>query len=133
MLERRGFGEYAKRTVKVSLRETGTLAYLLHRVTGILLTVYLFIHIGTMSLARFQGLTFEETMAMFRQPLFLFVDWVIFVGVLLHALNGLRITLFDLGIGIRRQVAIFWSFMALAGAVALWGLLIVVGEAMGGI
>ncbi len=132
MLERRGFGEYARRTVKVSLRETGTLAYLLHRITGILLTVYLFIHIGTMSLARIQGLTFEDVMATFRQPLFLFVDWVIFVGVLVHALNGIRIILFDLGIGIRRQAAIFWAIMVLAGAVALWGLSIVVREAMGG-
>ncbi len=116
----------------MSLRETGTLAYLLHRITGILLTVYLFIHIGTMSLARIQGLTFEDVMATFRQPLFLFVDWVIFVGVLVHALNGIRIILFDLGIGIRRQAAIFWAIMVLAGAVALWGLSIVVREAMGG-
>ncbi len=133
MLERRGFGEYARRTAKVSLRETGTFAYLTHRVTGILLTVYLFIHIGTMSLARFQGLAFEEAMATFRQPLFLMVDWLIFLGVLVHALNGIRITLFDVGIGIRRQAAIFWGLMALAGLAALWGLLLILPEVMGGV
>lgn len=133
MLERRGFGEYAKRTVKVSLRETGTFAYLTHRITGILLTIYLFIHIGTMSLARFQGFTFEEAMATFRQPLYLMVDWLILVGVLVHALNGLRITLFDLGIGIRRQAAIFWGLMSLAGLAALWGLLLILPEVVGGL
>lgn len=133
MIERRGFGEYAKRTIKVSVRETGTLAYALHRITGVLLTIYLFIHIGTMSMARFQGQTFEEFMATFRQPLFLIIDWFIFLGVLIHGLNGIRITLFDLGIGIRRQAAIFWSLMTLGGIVALAGLAIILPDVMGGL
>lgn len=122
-----------RRTTKVSLKETGTFAYVMHRVTGILLTVYLFIHIGAMSLARIQGQSFEDFMSTFRQPLFLLVDWFIFLGVLIHGLNGIRITLFDLGIGIRRQAAIFWSLMALGGVVALTGLAIILPEVMGGL
>ncbi len=132
-MDRRGFGAYARRTVKVSLKETGTFAYLMHRVTGILLTVYLFIHIGTMSLARIRGQSFEEAMAMFREPLFLLVDWLILLGVLIHGLNGIRITLFDLGIGIRRQAAVFWSLMALGGVVAVVGLALILPEVMGGL
>ncbi len=72
-------------------------------------------------------------MATFRQPLFLLIDWVIFVGVLIHGLNGIRITLFDLGIGIRRQSAVFWSLMALGAVVALTGLAIILPEVAGGL
>ncbi|MFQ5838501.1 MAG: succinate dehydrogenase, cytochrome b556 subunit [Thermoplasmata archaeon] len=133
MIKRRGFGEYARRTLKTSVRETGTFAYAMHRMTGVLLTIYLFIHISTMSMARFQGQTFEEFMATFRQPLFLIVDWFIFLGVLIHGLNGIRITLFDLGIGIRRQATVFWGLMALGGVVALAGLVIILPEVMGGL
>lgn len=128
-----GFGEYVRRTAKASLRETGTFAYVMHRITGILLTLYLFIHIGAMSLARIQGQSFEELMATFRQPMFLLVDWFILLGVLIHGLNGIRLILFDLGIGIRRQATIFWGLMALGGLVALTGLVIILPEIIGGV
>lgn len=133
MIERKGFREYARRTAKVTLRETGTFAYVLHRTTGILLTIYLFLHIGTMSLARIQGQSFEEFMMTFRQPLFLFVDWFILVGVLIHGLNGIRITLLDLGLGVRHQKALFWGFMAVAATVSLAGFLIILPEVLEGL
>jgi succinate dehydrogenase / fumarate reductase cytochrome b subunit len=127
-----GLGTYVRRTAKASIRETGTLAFVLHRVTGLLLTVYLFIHIGAMSLARLQGQGFEELMATFRQPAFLIVDWFIVLGVLIHGLNGIRLVLFDLGIGLRHQQALFWGFMAVVGVVALIGLLLILPEILGG-
>ncbi|MFQ5907889.1 MAG: succinate dehydrogenase, cytochrome b556 subunit [Thermoplasmata archaeon] len=127
-----GLGKYVRRTAKASVRETGTLAFVLHRVTGLLLTVYLFLHIGAMSLARLQGQGFEELMATFRQPAFLIIDWFIVVGVLIHALNGVRLVLFDLGIGLRHQRALFWGLMAVSGVVALIGLLLVLPEILGG-
>lgn len=128
-----GFRGYARRTVRASRREAGTLAYLLHRVTGLLLTLYLFIHIGAMSMARLQGQSFQDLMTTFRQPLFLLVDWVILVGVLVHGLNGVRIVLFDLGFGLRRQRTLFWGFMAVAAVVALAGLAIILPEVVGGL
>ncbi len=128
-----GLGGYVRLTARASLREAGTLAYVLHRVTGLLLTLYLFIHIGAMSLARMQGQSFEELMATFRQPAFLLVDWFILVGVLVHGLNGIRIVLFDLGLGLRHQKALFWGLMAVAGAVALAGLLLILPEMAGGL
>lgn len=128
-----GLVGYARRTAQASLREAGTLAYVLHRVTGLLLTLYLFIHIGAMSLARLQGQSFEELMATFRQPAFLLVDWFILVGVLVHGLNGIRIVLFDLGLGLHHQRALFWGLMGVAGAVALAGLLLILPEIAGGL
>lgn len=127
-----GLGGYIRRTARASLRETGTLAYVLHRITGLLLTVYLFLHIGAMSLARLQGQGFEELMATFRQPAFLIVDWFIVLGVLIHGLNGIRLVLFDLGIGLRHQSALFWGLMAVSGVVALIGLLLILPEVLRG-
>ena len=41
-------------------------------------------------------------------------------AVLYHALNGVRILLMDLGIGIKRHKAVFWICMLVAAA-AVWG------------
>lgn len=127
-----GLRMYIRRTARASLRETGTLAYVLHRVTGLLLTLYLFLHIGAMSLARLQGQGFEELMATFRQPAFLLIDWFVILGVLIHGLNGIRLVLFDLGLGLRHQRALFWGLMAVSGVVALIGLLLLLPEILGG-
>ena len=40
-------------------------------------------------------------------------------AVLYHALNGVRIMLMDLGVGIRQHKAVFWACMVVAAA-ALW-------------
>lgn len=127
------FRAYVGRIVHRGLRETGTLAHLLHRITGVLLVAYLCLHLGAMSLARFQGQTFEDLMSVFRQPAFLIADWVVLVGVLLHGLNGLRIVLFDLGLGLRHQAALFWGFMSLGGGLAFVALLLLFPQLTGGL
>jgi len=92
-----GLGYYVKRVVRVS-KETGTLAHLLHRITGLLIVVYLFLHIGAISYTYFdEGSGFDDLMATFSSPPFLIADLVLFAGVMIHGLNGLRIVLFDLG------------------------------------
>jgi succinate dehydrogenase / fumarate reductase cytochrome b subunit len=112
-----GLGYYLKRVLRVS-SETGTLAHLLHRLTGLLIVVYLFLHIGAMSYTYFdEGSGFDELMAMFASTPFLIADLVLFAGVMIHGLNGLRIMLFDMGYFTRRQKELFWVMMAI-GAIS---------------
>lgn len=116
-----GLGYYMKRVLKASF-ETGTLAHLLHRLTGLLIVVYLFLHIGAMSYTYFdQGSGFDDLMAMFSSTPFLIADLVLFAGVMIHGLNGLRIMLFDMGLFTRHQKELFWAMMTIAAVSVLIG------------
>ncbi len=118
-----GFGYYLRRVLKVS-SETGTMAHLLHRVTGLLIVVYLFLHLGAMSYTYFDaGSGVDDLMATFASTPFLIIDLVLFAGVMIHGLNGMRIMLFDMGYFSRRQKELFWVMMAIAAAsvlIATW-------------
>jgi len=46
------------------------------------------------------------------QPMFVFLDFLLVCAVIYHAMNGFRVVLFDMGIGIRRQKMVFWIMMA---------------------
>lgn len=129
MVKYRGVGYYLRRILRVSL-ETGTLAHILHRVTGLLLVVYLFLHLGVISFTYLDGQTFDDLMATFSTPLFLMLDLALFAGVMIHGLNGLRIMLFDLGYLTRKQKPLFWGLMVIAALsvlIAAW----FVGDANG--
>ncbi len=109
-----GLGYYIRRVLRVSL-ETGTMAHLLHRITGLLIVVYLFLHIGAMSYTYFdEGSGFDSLMATFSSTPFLIADLILFAGVMIHGLNGLRIMLFDMGRFTNRQKELFWMMMAIA-------------------
>ncbi len=74
----------------------GEWAWLLHRVSGIALTGYLFLHIWAL-----RGLTtgrsaFEAEMNLFTTPFFKFLEWALFAFVIFHSMNGLRVAIVDL-------------------------------------
>ena len=50
----------------------------------------------------------------FDKPVLVFLDLMLVAAVLYHALNGVRIILMDLGVGIRQHKAIFWVCMLVA-------------------
>lgn len=65
--------------------------FILHRVTGVALLLYLVLHILTVSTALIAGPeAFDAVMRMLRSRGFLALDVALFGCVLFHALNGLR-------------------------------------------
>ncbi|HHT9117006.1 MAG TPA: succinate dehydrogenase, cytochrome b556 subunit [Candidatus Hypogeohydataceae bacterium YC38] len=75
---------------------SSTLPYTLHRVTGIALVLFLFLHIWTLS-AVFQGSeAFNKAVGKFDNPLGHLMEYTLFFAVMIHLLNGLRITLVEL-------------------------------------
>ncbi len=131
MKEGRGFGYYLRRVTRAS-GEVGTFSHAVHRLSGLLLVVYLVMHIALMTRARFDGQGFDELMETFKSPPFLIADLIIFLGVVLHGLNGLRITLFDMGVGIRRQKELFAVVLALTGIAVAWAFWIILPLVLGG-
>lgn len=97
-------------------KATGMWAWLLFRISGLILVFYLGLHIIIISTAHWGtgGETFNAFMELFEQPLFLLLDLALVVAVLYHALNGVRIILMDFGVGIHQHKLVFWIAMAIA-------------------
>jgi len=101
--------------------KTGMWAWVGHRLTGILLVVYVFVHLSFLTQASLSHEKFNSLMAVMAQPQFVFLDFLLVCAVIYHALNGFRVVLFDLGIGIRRQKMVFWITMAVAAVLVVVG------------
>ena len=115
--------------------KTGMWAWVGHRISGLFLVVYIFMHLSfitTASLSK-DGADFNALMATTSSPLFVAMDFLLVVVVIYHAMNGFRVVLFDMGIGIRRQKLVFWICMAVAvvlivaGLWAIWNFIFVPG------
>jgi succinate dehydrogenase / fumarate reductase cytochrome b subunit len=95
---------------------TGMWAWLLFRISGLVLVLYLFTHIAIISMGRFgaDGETLNSIMTTFEHPVAILLDLLLVVAVLYHALNGVRIVLMDFGVGIKQHKVVFWTAMAVA-------------------
>jgi succinate dehydrogenase / fumarate reductase, cytochrome b subunit len=95
-------------------KATGMWAWLLFRISGLILVFYLGAHILVISTSRWSeaGKTLNDLMKTFDNPLMVLLDLALVVAVLYHALNGVRIILLDLGVGVKRHKLMFWSAMA---------------------
>jgi succinate dehydrogenase / fumarate reductase cytochrome b subunit len=106
---------------------TGMAAHVLQRITGLLLLGYLFLHVHTIRELRQGPAAFNAALAEFRSPFFKLLEIALLGTVILHALNGVRITILDLGVDHERQGRLFWAFalgfgslLFLAGAIPLF-------------
>src|ERR1043165_817667 len=100
----------------------GQTAHVLQRVTGLLLLIYLFLHVRTIHELSRGPAAFDAALATFRHPLFKLLEIALLGTVILHALNGVRITLLDLGLWQGRERRLFWVL-----AVGLGGLIFLAG------
>lgn len=102
----------------------GMWAWLGQRISGLALVVYLFAHIVVISSAvwREGGGSFDLVLGYLQSPLFIALDLLLLVAVMFHALNGVRILLADVGIGVRQHKISFWVLMVIAAALVVWGI-----------
>ncbi|MEE8174131.1 MAG: succinate dehydrogenase, cytochrome b556 subunit [Dehalococcoidia bacterium] len=94
----------------------GMWVWLLHRVTGVIIALYGIAHLLVISssLLNSDGDLFEDIMKVFENRVLLGFELALIAVILFHTFNGLRVILFDLGIGIRAQKLLFWGLMAVA-------------------
>jgi len=99
---------------------SGMAAWILHRVTGLSLVLYLAIHImGLRSLGN--PLAFEAYITGYRNPLFKFAEVMLLGSVAFHAFNGLRIFAQDMYFRSERQKPLFYAVLALTIIVTIIG------------
>ena len=96
------------------------LSWLLHRVSGLALSGYLLLHIYDLRAAQRGAQAFDEAMAVFRSPFWKIMDLLLLAAVLFHGFNGIRLLLFDAGMGLRRQRQLFWIAFGLTVAIFLY-------------
>lgn len=99
--------------------QTGALAWLIHRITGAALGIYLFLHI----LAQF-GMKYDQKGLAAISNFLTHKVMVIFLLAFLiyHTLNGIRVLIIDFGQGALYHQKLFWVMMILGVIIFLGSL-----------
>ncbi|HHN64622.1 MAG TPA: succinate dehydrogenase, cytochrome b556 subunit [Nitrospirae bacterium] len=99
---------------------TGSVAWLIHRVTGILLTLYIFLHLYVLSHLK-DPVSYRKMMLLMNNPVIKLSEVGLLGLVLAHALNGVRITLLELGVSTKLQKRLFWSALLIGTVLFVLG------------
>jgi succinate dehydrogenase / fumarate reductase cytochrome b subunit len=108
----------AARWFDIRRRKAGMWAYALNRITGIGLVVYLYLHLGILSMLMRGQSAWDAFVALARSPFYLTLDVILLAGILIHGLNGLRLAFTGLGFSVGAQKALFIILMVI-GAILL--------------
>jgi len=92
----------------VRKRSVSSWAFALNRLTGLGLTLYLFLHLIVLSTLLRGEAGWDAFVRLARSPYFLAMDVVLLFGMLFHGLNGIRVALVGIGIGARTQRTLLW-------------------------
>ncbi len=96
----------------------GMWSWVAHRVTGVLIFFFLFVHVLDTALVRVSPETYDETVAIYKTPLVNLMEYGLVAAVLFHALNGLRVVAVDFwSKGAKYQKQMLWTVMT------VWGVL----------
>jgi succinate dehydrogenase / fumarate reductase cytochrome b subunit len=98
-----------------------------HRITGLLLVMYVWFHLITLSALSSPG-DYDAKMALFSSPLIVFFEWLLAIPVIFHAVNGGRLMLFEF-YGYRDDTAMIrWLFVVSAAYVCLLAVFMLLGN-----
>lgn len=98
----------------------GHWTFLLHRLTGLGVLLFLLIHILDTSMVFFYPRLYEEALALYRSTLFGIGEIFLVFCVIFHGVNGLRVALLDMAMPEKWQFQKFTSRAALVIALLLW-------------
>ena len=95
-------------------RSPSTLAFALNRLTAVGLTVYLFLHLGVLSLLLRGPEGWDGFVRIAKSPAFLTLDVILLFGVVYHMFNGIRVALVGMGVAHRQQKTLFYVLVGIA-------------------
>ncbi len=104
-------------------RRLGGWAFILNRVTGLGVLFYLYLHLLVLSQLAAGPSSWNALLNWFLNPIFLVLDVVLLAGLLIHGLNGIRLTLVEFGLVVSRQKALLLAFGTVGVIVLLIGAL----------
>jgi succinate dehydrogenase / fumarate reductase cytochrome b subunit len=103
-------GPYPQATVYNG--KSGQWAFVLHRITGFLVFLFILLHIVDVSLLNVHGgSTYNEVHRLYGNILLRLFEVGLLFGLLYHALNGLRIVMIDFFPGAVKDQRMLWSIV----------------------
>jgi len=116
--------------VDVRGRRLGGWAFILNRATGLGVLLYLYLHLVVLSQLAVGAQAWDGLVhGFFLNPIVLALDVVLLAGLLIHGLNGIRLTLVGFGLVMSRQKALLLSLGVLAAILLLIGTLRFIADA----
>lgn len=90
----------------------GMWSWVAHRVTGVLIFFFLFVHVLDTALVRVSPEDYDKVVATYKTPIVALLEYGLVAAILFHALNGLRVIAVDFwSKGPRYQKRMFWAVM----------------------
>ena len=89
-------------------KRAGFWAYAAMRLSAIGLVLYLFLHLVVLSQLAVGPAQWNSFVALVKSPAFLLLDIVLIIGILVHGLNGIRLSLIGFGIGVPSHKLMLW-------------------------
>jgi succinate dehydrogenase cytochrome b subunit len=108
-------------------RSHGGRALALHRITGLVIVLYLYLHLGVLSMLLIGRSSWSSFLSLVTAKSFLALEVVLIAAVLFHGLNGIRVAFVGSGLAVRRERALFWAGTALGTAAVIFAALHILG------
>ena len=108
-------------------RGHGGRALALHRVTGLVIVVYLYLHLGVLSMLLIGSSAWGSFLSVVTAKSFLALEVVLIAAVLFHGLNGIRVALVGSGLAVSRERTMFWAGTAVGTAAVIFAALHILG------
>ena len=99
--------------IRISHKGIGFFAYIMHRISGIVIVLYLYLHYFVLSNLLRGGASFNSIISSFTYgPYYIFIvmDILLSLVIFYHGANGIRLMLNEAGIGVKRHKAMFYAF-----------------------
>ncbi|MDF3291136.1 MULTISPECIES: succinate dehydrogenase, cytochrome b556 subunit [Streptomyces] len=92
----------------------GMWSWVAHRVTGVLIFFFLFVHVLDTSLVRVSPQAYDNVVATYKNPIVNLMEYGLVAAILFHALNGLRVIAVDFWAkGPKYQRQMLWSVVGI--------------------
>lgn len=102
--------------------DPGMWSWALHRITGVTIFFFLFVHVLDTALVRVSPDTYNRAIETYKNPIVALMEMALVVCVLFHALNGVRVILVDFwSKGPKYQRLMLWIVLAVWVVVAGMG------------
>ncbi|WP_084497518.1 succinate dehydrogenase, cytochrome b556 subunit [Nocardia amamiensis] len=93
--------------------DPGMWSWALHRITGVTIFFFLFVHVLDTALVRVSPETYNEAIEIYKTPIVALMEMGLVAVVLFHALNGVRVILVDFWAkGPKYQRLMLWIVLA---------------------
>ncbi|MEV6561978.1 MULTISPECIES: succinate dehydrogenase, cytochrome b556 subunit [unclassified Nocardia] len=94
--------------------DPGMWSWALHRITGVTIFFFLFVHVLDTALVRVSPDTYNRAIETYKSPIVALMEMGLVVCVLFHALNGVRVILVDFWAkGPKYQRLMLWIILAI--------------------